>query len=87
MQSVYFSKNYLFILSLTIAETNSDFLLLLGEIANISCMSSTALLDFAPGFSLASSQTVLSIDNIGHFLHILAGEIFLFPKLPISGEG
>lgn len=73
-------------LSLTTAETNSDFLLLLGEIANTSCMSSTALLDFDPDSSLASSQTVLSIDTLVT-LHILAGQIFLFPKLQISGEG
>lgn len=50
-------------LSLPTAETNSDFLFLLGEIENISCVSSTALLDFAPNSSLASSQTVLSIDT------------------------
>ena len=67
VQSVYSLKNYLFMLSLITAETNSDFLLLLGEIANISCMSSTALLDFAPDSSLASSQTVLSIDTLATF--------------------
>lgn len=67
-------------LSLVITDINSDFLLLLGKIKNISHMFSTALLDLTPISSLASSQTVLSIDTSVICLHFLAGQIFLFQR-------